>query len=216
MSVGGSSLPAVRVELNPAALNKYGIDMEDVRAAIVATNANRPKGSVEDGERHWQILANDQAKKAAEYQPLIISYRNGAAVRLADVAEVLDSVQDLRNDGSANGKPSVLLVLNRQPGANIIDTVDRVKAELPQLAASIPRAIDLAVVLDRTPTIRASLRDTERSLLISIALVIMVVFMFLRNWRATLIPSVAVPVSLVGIRRHTCSATAWTTCRSWP
>ena len=198
VSVGGSSLPAVRVELNPATLNKYGIGMEEVRAAIVATNANRPKGSVEDGERHWQILANDQAKKAAEYMPLIVAYRKGAAVRLADVAEVVDSVQDLRNDGSANGKPSVLLILNRQPNANIIETVDRVKALLPQLSASIPSAIDLAVVLDRTPTIRASLRDTERSLLVSIALVIMVVFLFLRNWRATLIPSVAVPVSLVG------------------
>jgi len=198
VTVGGSSLPAVRVELNPTVLNKYGIGLEDVRAAIVATNANRPKGSVEDGERYWQILANDQAKKAAEYLPLIVAYRKGAAVRLADVAEVVDSVQDLRNDGSANGKPAVLLVLNRAPGANIIDTVDRVKAELPLLAASIPNAIDLAVVLDRTPTIRASLRDTERSLMISIALVIMVVFMFLRNWRATLIPSVAVPVSLVG------------------
>ena len=198
VSVGGSSLPAVRVELNPAALNKYGIGLEDVRTAIVATNANRPKGSVEDGERHWQILANDQAKKAAEYLPLIVAYRKGAAVRLADVAEVVDSVQDLRNAGSANGKPAVLLILNRQPGANIIDTVDRVKAVLPQLAASIPSAIDLAVVLDRTPTIRASLRDIERSLMVSIALVILVVFLFLRNWRATLIPSVAVPVSLIG------------------
>ncbi len=198
VSVGGSSLPAVRVELNPATLNKYGIGMEEVRAAIVATNANRPKGSVEDGERHWQILANDQAKKAAEYLPLIVGYRNNAAVRLADVAEVVDSVQDLRNAGLANGEPAVLLILNRQPNANIIDTVDRVKAVLPMLAASIPRAIDLAVVLDRTPTIRASLRDTERSLMVSIALVIMVVFLFLRNWRATLIPSVAVPVSLVG------------------
>ena len=198
VTVGGSSLPAVRVELNPATLNNYGIGLEDVRAAIVATNANRPKGSLEDGERHWQILANDQAKKAAEYLPLIVAYRKGAAVRLADVAEVVDSVQDLRNDGSANGKPSVLLILNRQPNANIIDTVDRVKALLPQLSASIPSAIDLAVVMDRTPTIRASLRDVERSLLISIALVIMVVFLFLRNWRATLIPSVAVPVSLVG------------------
>jgi multidrug efflux pump len=198
VSVGGSSLPAVRVELNPGTLNKYGIGLEDVRAAIVATNANRPKGSVEDGERNWQILANDQAKKAAEYLPLIVTYRNGAAVRISDLAEVVDSVQDLRNDGSANGKPAVLLVLNRAPGANIIDTVDRVRAVLPQLAASIPSAIDVAVVLDRTPTIRASLRDTERSLMISIALVILVVFLFLRNWRATLIPSVAVPVSLVG------------------
>jgi len=198
VSVAGSQLPAVRVELNPATLNKYGIGLEKVRTAIVATNANRPKGSVEDGERHWQILANDQAKKASEYLPLIVAYRNNAAVRLGDVAEVVDSVQDLRNAGLSNGQPAVLLILNRQPNANIIDTVDRVKAVLPTLAASIPRAIDLAVVLDRTPTIRASLRDTERSLMVSIALVIMVVFLFLRNWRATLIPSVAVPVSLVG------------------
>ena len=198
VNVGGSSLPAVRVELNPATLNKYGIGMEEVRGAIVATNANRPKGSLEDGDRHWQILANDQAKVAAEYLPLIVAYRNGAPVRLADLGDVVDSVQDLRNDGSSNGQPSVLLVINRQPGANIIDTVDRVRAELPLLSASIPSAINLAVVLDRTPTIRASLRDTERSLMLSIALVIMVVFMFLRDWRATLIPSVAVPVSLVG------------------
>jgi multidrug efflux pump len=198
VTVGGSSLPAVRVELNPATLNKYGIGMEEVRAAIFATNANRPKGSVEDGARKWQILANDQAKKAADYLPLIVSYRNGAAVRLADLGEVVDSVQDLRNDGSANGKPAVLLILYRQPGANIIDTVDRVRAELPVLAASIPQTIDLEVALDRTPTIRASLRDTERSLMISVALVILVVFLFLRNWRATLIPSVAVPVSLIG------------------
>jgi len=198
VSVGGSSLPAVRVELNPAVLNKYGIGFEEVRAAIFATNANRPKGSVEDGERNWQILANDQAKKAAEYLPLIVTYRKGAAVRLADLGDVVDSVEDLRNDGSANGKPAVLLILYRQPGANIIETVDRVKAELPLLSASIPSAIDVAAVMDRTPTIRASLRDTERSLMISVALVILVVFLFLRNWRATLIPSVAVPVSLVG------------------
>ena len=178
----------MRVELNPQALNKYGIGLEEVRTAIGATNANRPKGSVEDGERHWQIYANDQAKKAAEYLPLIVAYRNGAPVRLADVAEVVDSVQDLRNAGSANGKPSVLVIINRQPNANIIETVDRVTALLPQLRASIPSAIDLAVVMERTTTIRASLRDVERTLLISIALVILVVFLFLRNWRATLIP----------------------------
>lgn len=198
VTVGGSSLPAVRVELNPAALNKYGIGFEDVRNAIVATNVNRPKGAVEDGGRHWQILANDQAKKAAEYLPLIVAYRKGAAVRITDVGEVVDSVQDLRNDGSANGKPAVMLVLYRQPNANIIETVDRVKSLLPVLGASIPSAIDLRVAMDRTPTIRASLRDVERTLMISIGLVIMVVFMFLRNWRATLIPSVAVPVSLIG------------------
>jgi multidrug efflux pump len=198
VSVGGSSLPAVRVELNPTALNKYGIGTEQVRNAITATNANRPKGAVEDGDRHWQIGANDQAKTAAEYLPLIIAYRDSMPVRLSDLAEVTDSVQDLRNAGSANGRPSVLVVLNRQPGANIIDTVDRVKALLPQLRASIPGAIDVWVALDRTPTIRASLRGVEETLMISIGLVIMVVFLFLRNWRATLIPSVAVPVSLVG------------------
>ena len=196
--VGGSSLPAVRVELNPATLYKYGIGLEEVRAAIVATNANRPKGTVEDDKHHWQILANDQARKAAEYMPVVIAYRNGAAVRLSDVAEVVDSVQDLRNAGSANGKPSVLLILNRQPNANIIETVDRVRALMPVLRASIPNAIDLEVALDRTPTIRSSLREVQRALLISIGLVILVVFMFLRNWRATLIPTVAVPVSLIG------------------
>ena len=196
--VGGSSLPAVRVELNPVTLSKYGISMEEVRGAIVATNANRPKGSVEDGDRYWQILANDQAKTAAEYLPLIVTYRKGAAVRLSDVAEVVDSVQDLRNAGSANGRRSVLVILYRQTNENIIATVDRVRDMLPVLRASVSSAIDLEVALDRTPTIRASLRDVERTLVISIALVIMVVFIFLRNWRATLIPAVAVPVSLIG------------------
>ncbi|HVS26413.1 MAG TPA: multidrug efflux RND transporter permease subunit [Burkholderiales bacterium] len=198
VNVGGSALPAVRVELNPAVLNKYGIGFEDVRAAIVATNANRPKGAVEDGDKHWQIYANDQAKKAAEYLPLIVAYRNGAAVHLSEVGEVVDSVQDLRNAGSANGKPAVLVILYKQPGANIIETIDRVNTLLPLLHASIPRAIDLSVALDRTPTIRAALHDVERTLLISSGLVIMVVFLFLRNVRATLIPSVTVPVSLLG------------------
>jgi multidrug efflux pump len=198
VSVGGSSLPAVRVELNPPAMNKLGVGVEDVRAAIVSTNANRPKGSVDDGTRHWQILANDQAKTAAEYIPVIVAWRNGAAIRIGDVAQVVDSEQDLRNAGLANGKTAVLLVLNRQPGANIIATVDRVRALLPQLGASIPSSIDLNVVMDQTTTIRASLREVERTLAISIGLVIMVVFLFLRNFRAALIPSVAVPVSLVG------------------
>ena len=198
VTVGGSALPAVRVELNPAVLHKYGIGTEDVRNAIVATNANRPKGAVEKGDKHWQIYANDQAKKADEYLPLIVAYRNGAAVRLSDLGEVVDSVQDLRNAGLANNKSAVLLVLYKQPGANIIETVDRVNALLPLLRASIPRAIDLSIALDRTPTIRASLHDVERTLLISSGLVIMVVFLFLRNVRAALIPSVAVPVSLIG------------------
>jgi multidrug efflux pump len=198
VSVGGSSLPAVRVELNPASLNKYGVGVEDVRTALAAANANRPKGAVEDGDRHWQIYANDQAKTAVEYLPLIVSYRNGAPVMLTDVAEVVDSVQDLRNAGMANGKPSVLVIINRQPNANIIDTVDRVTELLPQLRASIPNTIDLTLAMERTTTIRASLRDTARSLAIAVVLVILVVFLFLRNARATLIPSVAVPVSLIG------------------
>jgi multidrug efflux pump len=198
VTVGGSALPAVRVELNPAVLHKYGIGTEDVRNAIVATNANRPKGAVENGDKHWQIYANDQATKANEYLPLIVAYRNGAAVRLSDVGEVVDSVQDLRNAGLANNKPAVLVILYKQPGANIIETVDRVNALLPPLRASIPGAINLSIALDRTPTIRASLHDVERTLLISSGLVIMVVFLFLRNVRAALIPSVAVPVSLIG------------------
>jgi len=196
--VGGSSLPAVRVELNPALLNRYGISPEQVRFSIAASNANRPKGSVESGDKHWQISANDQAKKASDYIPLIVSYRNGAAVRLADLGEVVDSVQDLRNAGLYNGKPSVLLIISKQPGANVIETVDRVKDILPQLQASIPAAINLKIASDRTPTIRASLNEVERTLLISIVLVILVVFLFLRNVYATLIPSIAVPVSLIG------------------
>ncbi len=197
VSVGGSSLPAVRVELQPQALNKYGISLETVRTVLGATNANRPKGIVEDGERNWQIYSNDQAKTAAEYIPLIIAYRKGAAVRLSDVAEVVDSVQDLRNAGSANGKPSVLVIINRQPNANIIETVDAVSALLPSLRASIPSTVKLELMMERTVTIRASLRDVERTLAISVCLVILVVFVFLRNARATLIPSVAVPVSLI-------------------
>ncbi len=197
VTVGGSSLPAVRVELNPTALNKYGIGTEDVRNAITTANANRPKGMVEEDDRHWQIYANDQAKKAADYLPLIVAYRNGAPVRLPDVATVVDSVQDLRNAGMANGKPSVLLIINRQPNANIIETVDRVNALLPSLRASIPAAIDLNVAMERTSTIRASLRDTGNALAIAVGLVILVVFLFLRNGRATLVPAVAVPVSLV-------------------
>ncbi len=197
VTVGGSSLPAVRVELDPQKLNKYGIGFEVVRTVLAATNANRPKGSVEDGDRHWQIQANDQAKKAVDYLPLIVAYRNGAAVRLTDLGQVVDSVQDLRNAGSSNGKPSVLIIISRQPNANIIETVDSVTEMLPQIRASIPSAIKVDVVMERTTTIRASLRDVERTLIVAVCLVVLVVFIFLRNWRATLIPSVAVPVSLI-------------------
>jgi len=196
--VGGSSLPAVRIELNPDAMNKYGISLEQARTTIAATNPNRPKGSIEFKGRRWQIYANDQANHAADYANLVIAYNNGAPVHLSDVGTAVDSVQDLRNAGIANGKPSIILILFKQPGSNIIETVDRVNAVLPFLRNSIPRAINLEVMMDRTPTIRASLHDVERTLLLSIVLVIMVVFVFLRNPRATLIPSVAVPVSLVG------------------
>jgi multidrug efflux pump len=198
VSVGGSSLPAVRVELNPSALYKYGIGLATVSSAISSTNGNRPKGVIESGDHQWQIYANDQVRRAKDYLPIIIAYHNGAAVRLSDVAEVVDSVQDLRNEGISNGKQAVLIQIRRQPGANIIDTVDHIRAELPQLRASISGAIDTTVVSDRTPTIRASVHDVELTLVISIGLVIMVVFLFLRNPRATLIPAVAVPISLLG------------------
>ena len=198
VSIGGSSLPAVRVELDPNRLAANKLNMDDVRTAIVGTNANRPKGVVEDGERAWQVGANDQARTAEDYKPLIVAWKSGAAVRLSDVARVRDGVQDDRNYGYANGRAAVLLMVNRQPGANIIETVDRVTGLLPHLRASIATAIDLTVVMDRTPTIRGSLKEVERTLVISVALVVMVVFMFLRNWRATVIPSVVVPVSLVG------------------
>jgi len=198
VTVGGSSLPAVRVELNLPAMNGYGINPEAVRVALATTNANRPKGALESGARRWQILANDQAMTAGEYIPLIVGYHNGAAVRLGDIAQVSDSVQDLRNDGLANGDPAVMLILFRQPGANIIATVDRVRALLPHLRATIPASIALNVYMDRTPTIRASLHDVERALAISVALVVLSVFMFLRSARAAMVPLVAVPVSLIG------------------
>ena len=198
VTVGGSSLPAVRVELNLPAMNGYGINPEAVRTAIATTNANRPKGALESGDKRWQIQDNDQAMSASEYIPLIVGYHNGAAVRLGDIAQVSDSVQDLRNDGLANGDPAVMLILFRQPGANIIDTVDRVRSLLPYLRAAIPASIALNVYMDRTPTIRASLRDVERALVISVALVVLSVFMFLRSARAAMVPLVAVPVSLIG------------------
>ena len=198
VTVGGSSLPAVRVQVNPLQLDRYGIGLEAVRLAIAGANANRPKGSMSDGERQWQIGANDQSRAATDYVPLIIAYRDGAAVRLSDVATVRESVEDERHAGSANGRPSVLLVINRQPAANIIDTVERIHALMPTLRALAPAAVDLGVVMDRTPTIRASLREIQHTLLISVALVVLVVFLFLRSAVATLIPAVAVPASLVG------------------
>ena len=198
VDVNGSALPAVRVELNPTALFKYGVGLEDVRAALASANANSPKGSIEDDTFHYQIYTNDQASHADQYRDLVVAYRNNAAIKLTDIGEVLDSVEDLRNAGLANGKPSVSVVLYRQPGANIIQAVDAVKAELPRLSASLPGDVDTTIVLDRSKTIRTSLADTEKTLVTSVALVTLVVFLFLRNLRAAAIPSIAVPVSIIG------------------
>jgi multidrug efflux pump len=196
--VGGSALPGVRVELNPTQLSNLGISLEQVRATLHASNANRPKGELADDATARSLGTTDQLLKASDYQPLIIRYQNGAAVRLSDVGEVRDSVEDIRNLGLADGKAGILIVIFRQPNANIISTVDRIMAALPSLQASISPAIDMSVVLDRTVTIRASVRDVEITLLISIALVILVVFVFLRSWRTTMIPGIVVPISLVG------------------
>jgi multidrug efflux pump len=198
VDVSGSSLPAVRVELNPQALANYGIALEDVRAALASANAHAPKGSIQENGNNYQIYTNDQASKAKEYQGLIIAYRNGSAVRLSDIAEVNDSVENLRNFGLANGEPAVLVLVTRSPGANIISTIDSILEALPQLEASIPSDIKVTVVTDRSTTIRASLHDVERTLTIAVVLVIVVVFVFLRDPRAGLIPTVAVPVSLLG------------------
>jgi len=198
VNVGGSSLPAVRVDLNPNQLNSFGLGLEDVRTMLSQQNANTPKGQFSDQETTADILANDQLLKAEHYKPLIVTYRNGAAVKLSDVANVQDSVENIRAAGFVNGKPSVSLIVFRQPGANIIETVDRVHEALPSLKASIPAAMNLMVVLDRTTTIRASVFEVQRTLVIAISLVILVVFLFLRNARATLIPAVVVPVSLIG------------------
>jgi len=198
VTIGGSSLPAVRVELNPPALFKYGIGLEDVRAALSSANANTPKGAMDIGTERYQVYTNDQATRAEQYRNLVIAYRNGAPVRLADVAQVLDSVENVRNLGLANGQPAVLVVLYKAPDANVIETVDAVKQLLPALRASLPTDIDVTVAMDRTTTIRASLRAVETTLAIAVALVILVVFAFLRDARATLVPAVAVPISLLG------------------
>ena len=195
--VGGGSLPAIRVDLNPTALNKYGIGLGEVRQVLTSTNVNRPKGQLTSDDRTWEIRTNDQLQRAEDYRDLIVSYRNGRAVHLSDVATVEQSVEDLRNMGMTTGKPAVLVIIFRQAGANIIETVDRLRGLVPQLNASLPGSIALSVVMDRTPVIRASLHEVEKTLLISVALVILVVFVFLRNVRATLIPTVAVPVSLI-------------------
>jgi multidrug efflux pump len=196
--VGGGARPAVRAEVNPTLLNKLGVGLDTVRTALGSANANRPKGSLSGPLNTWTVNANDQIFRADQYRKLIVSYSNGAPVRLGDVADVQDSVEDIRNVGLANGKPAVLVIVFRQPGANIIETVDRVRGTLPLLKSSISPAIDLAVVLDRTETVRASVSDIEFTLVLSVILVILVVFAFLRTFRATVIPSVAVPLSLIG------------------
>nr|WP_222938459.1 multidrug efflux RND transporter permease subunit MdtC [Duffyella gerundensis] len=198
VTVGGSSLPAVRVALNPQALFNQGVSLDAVRQSITDANVRRPQGAVEDNQQRWQLRTNDELKTAADYMPLIVHYNNGAAVKLQDVATVEDSVQDLRNAGMSSGEPAILLIIRKSPDANIIDTVDRIRQQMPELHDIIPAAISLDIAQDRSPTIRASLHEVEQSLVIAVILVIAVVFVFLRSGRATLIPAVAVPVSLIG------------------
>lgn len=198
VSVGGSSLPAVRIELNPEALFNQGVSLDSVRTSIANANVRRPQGAIEKNDKRWQVQANDEIKTAQDYQPLIIHYNNGSAVRLSDVANVKDSVENVRNAGMTNAKPAILIMIRRSADANIIETVDRIREQIPEFRALIPVSIDLQVAQDRSPTIRASLDEVESSLAIAVGLVIMVVFLFLRSGRATLIPAVAVPVSLIG------------------
>ncbi|MDU9022958.1 efflux RND transporter permease subunit [Pseudomonas corrugata] len=198
VQIGGSSLPAVRVELEPQLLNQYGVALDDVRKAIANSNVRRPKGSVEDDRRMWQVQANDQLEKAKDYETLIIRYQDGSVLRLKDVAKVTDSVEDRYNSGFFNNDAAVLLVINRQAGANIIETVNEIKAQLPALQAVLPASVKLNLAMDRSPVIKATLHEAEMTLLIAVALVVLVVFLFLGNVRASLIPTLAVPVSLVG------------------
>ncbi|CAO4167405.1 Acriflavin resistance protein [Methylorubrum populi] len=198
VDIGGSSLPAVRVELDPTALFHYGIGLEGIRAGLASANANSPKGDIVAGERRYQLYANDQGRQASDYRDIVVAYRNGAAVRLADVGEVVDSVEDKRNLGLVDGKPGVILFIYKQPGSNVVETVARVRAAIPQVKAALPGDIDLDISGDRSATIRASLASTEETLLVAIGLVIFVTFIFLRSWRATLIPAVAVPISIIG------------------
>ncbi|ARU88589.1 efflux RND transporter permease subunit [Pseudomonas sp. M30-35] len=198
VQIGGSSLPAVRVSLQPRMLDHYGIALDDVRQAISDANAKRPKGAVENGSNHWQIQASDQLEKAADYKPMIIRYQDGSVVRLSDIADVTDGVEDRYNSGFYNDQSAVLLVINRQTGANIIETIASIREQLPALRAVIPANVELQVAMDRSPVIRATLHEAERTLLIAVALVILVVYGFLGRWRASMIPALAVPVSLVG------------------
>jgi multidrug efflux pump len=198
VNIFGGAKPAVRVDLNPNAMAHYGISLEQVRQALVSANANSPKGNVEDATNRWNLYDTDQLLKPEQYVPLIVAYRNGAPVRLSDIAKVTEGIEDVRNSGFSNGKPAVLIGIGRQPGANIIETVDRVKALMPELRASMPPSVTLGTDFDRTTTIRASVKDIEFTLLLTVALVVMVIFVFLRNVWATIIPSIAVPLSIIG------------------
>ena len=202
VTVGWSSLPAVRIALDPDALFTHGVSLDAVRQAIASANVRRPQGAVADAQQRWQLQANDALMQAQAYRPLIIHYRDGAAVRLQDVAQVSDDVEDVRNAGMSNGEPAILIMIRRSADANIIETVDRLRQSLPALRAMLPAAVNLDIAQERTPTIRASLREVEQALAIAVGLVILVVFLFLRSTRATLIPAVTVPISLIG----TCAA----------
>jgi multidrug efflux pump len=196
--VQGSSLPGVRIDVNPTQLNHFGLSLEDVRTFLQGANANRPKGDFVSAHRMWSISTNDQLMHAADYEPLVVAFQHGGAIQLSDIAKISDSVEDIRTAGWANGKPAIVLLIFKQPGANVVETVDRIRAVLPRLQASIPPSIHLEVLLDGSSQIRDSVKDVEKTLVISIALVIMVVFIFLRSVRTTSIPSVVVPLSLAG------------------
>lgn len=198
VTIGGSSLPAVRVDLNPQALFNQGVSLDAVRTTIANANVRRPQGAIDDRQQRWWLKTNDELHTAAEYRPLVIRYHQGAAVRLQDVATVTDSVENVRNAGMSNARPAVLVVIRKSPQANVIDTIDRIRDEVPQLRKTIPAAIQLEIAQDSSATIRASLHEVEQSLAVSVGLVVLVVFAFLRSGRATLIPAVAVPVSLIG------------------
>src|SRR5256885_11267182 len=198
VEIGGGSLPAVRVDLNLLALNRFGVPMEDVRAAIQASNASRPKGSLEGNGQRLQIYTNTPGHRAADYRDLVVAWRNGAAVRLSDIASVVDGPEDVRTLGLFNGLPAVIVLVTRQPGANVIETVDGVRALLPQLRAQLPGDIEVQVASDSTNSIRSSLREVELTLIIAVVLVVLVVSAFLRSVRATVVPAVATVVSLLG------------------
>ena len=198
VSISGGQKPAVRIQANPTALSSYGINLEDVRTALQQTSVNQAKGNFDGPQQSYQIDANDQILSSKDYKPIIVAYRNGAPVLLSDVANVIDGAENVKQAAWMNDSPAVILNIRRQPGANIIQVVDRVKALLPQLQSTLPSSVQIAVLTDRTETIRASVKDVQFSLMLTIALVVMVIFLFLRNFAATIIPSVAVPLSLVG------------------